>query len=38
MHFTEADKFIRYRMKIHDQVRNSPYSAVKKESLKSLDI
>ncbi|MCZ6566665.1 MAG: MBL fold metallo-hydrolase [Gammaproteobacteria bacterium] len=38
MHFTEVDKFVRYRMKIHDQVRNSPYSAVKKESLKSLGI
>lgn len=30
MHFTEVDQFVRYRMKIHDQVRNSPYSAVKK--------
>ena len=33
MHFTEVDKFIRFRMKIHDQVRASPYSAVKKEEL-----
>ena len=27
MHFTEVDKFVRYRMKVHDQVRNSPYAA-----------
>lgn len=33
MHFTEVDQFVRYRMKIHDRVRNSPYSAVKKEEL-----
>ena len=33
MHFTEVDQFVRYRMKIHDQTRNSPYSAVKKEEL-----
>lgn len=36
MHFTEVDQFVRYRMKIHDQIRNSPYSAVKKEELESL--
>ncbi len=34
MHFTEVDQFVRYRMKIHDQVRNSPYSAVSKKELK----
>ena len=37
MHFTEVDQFVRYRMKIHDQIRNSPYSAVKKEELESLN-
>ena len=38
MHFTEVDQFVRYRMKVHDQIRNSPYAAVKKEELESLDI
>lgn len=27
MHFTDVDQFVRYRMKTHDQIRNSPYSA-----------
>lgn len=36
MHFTEVDQFIRYRIKVHDQVRNSPYSAVTKEELGAL--
>jgi len=27
LHFTEVDQFVRYRMKVHDQVRNSPYAA-----------
>ena len=34
MHFTEVDQFVRYRMKIHDQIRNSPYSAQSENSLK----
>ncbi len=38
MHFTEVDQFVRYRMKIHDQVRNSPYAPVKIEELDSQDI
>ena len=38
MHFTDIDKFVRYRMKIHDQIRNSPYNAVKKEEIKSIKI
>lgn len=36
MHFTEIDQFVRYRMKIHDRVRHSPYAAVRKEELESL--
>lgn len=35
MHFTEVDQFVRYRMKIHDSVRNSPYTAVTKEGIKA---
>ncbi len=27
MHFTEVDQFVRYRMKVHDQIRNSPYAS-----------
>ncbi|MFK7816270.1 MAG: MBL fold metallo-hydrolase [Gammaproteobacteria bacterium] len=27
MHFTEIDQFVRYRMKVHDQIRNSPYAS-----------
>ena len=38
MHFTEVDQFVHYRMKVHDQVRNSPYRAIKKEELGSLGI
>ncbi len=34
MHFTEIDQFIRYRMKVHDKIRNSPYSAQKENELK----
>ncbi|NNC67942.1 MAG: MBL fold metallo-hydrolase [Gammaproteobacteria bacterium] len=38
MHFTEIDQFVRYRMKIHDQIRNSPYAAQKEKDLqKELD-
>ena len=36
MHFTEVDQFVRYRMKIHDKIRNSPYMAVSKEDIKSV--
>jgi len=35
MHFTEVDNFIRYRMKVHDKIRNSPYSAQPHEELKT---
>ncbi len=38
MHFTDVDKFVRYRMKVHDQIRNSPYSAIKKDEIESLKI
>ncbi len=34
MHFTEVDRFVRYRMKTHDQIRNSPYAAQSKHQLK----
>ncbi len=34
MHFTEVDQFVRYRMKVHDQIRNSPYAAQKEKDLK----
>lgn len=34
MHFTEVDRFVRYRMKIHDKIRSSPYSAQKENDLK----
>lgn len=34
MHFTEVDQFVRYRMKVHDQIRNSPYSAQNEKKLK----
>ena len=34
MHFTEVDHFVRYRMKIHDQIRNSPYASQSEEALK----
>lgn len=30
MHFHDLDKFVDYRMHIHDKVRDSPYDAVKK--------
>jgi len=36
MHFTEVDQFIRYRMKTHDKIRNSPYSAITKEEIELL--
>ncbi len=37
MHFTEVDQFVRYRMKVHDQVRNSPYAAQSKhETIKQV--
>ncbi len=38
MHFTEVDQFVRYRMKVHDKIRNSPYSAISKEEIQSLNI
>ena len=38
LHFTEVDRFVRYRMKVHDQIRNSPYTAVKKEEIESLKL
>ena len=38
MHFTEVDQFVRYRMKIHDRVRNSPYTAVTKEDIRTLSV
>ena len=34
MHFTDVDQFVRYRMKIHDQIRNSPYSSQSESALK----
>ena len=34
MHFTEVDQFVRYRMKTHDKIRNSPYSAQSEDHLK----
>ncbi len=34
MHFTEVDDFVRYRMKVHDQIRNSPYTAQNEKQLK----
>ena len=34
MHFTEVDQFVRYRMKIHDQIRNSPYASQNADDLK----
>jgi glyoxylase-like metal-dependent hydrolase (beta-lactamase superfamily II) len=34
MHFTEVDQFVRYRMKVHDQIRNSPYAAQNGKDLK----
>lgn len=34
MHFTEIDQFVRYRMKIHDQIRNSPYASQDENDLK----
>lgn len=36
MHFTEVDQFVRYRMKVHDRTRNSPYTAVTKEEIEAL--
>ena len=27
-HFTDLDRFIKYRMEIHDKVRSSPYGPV----------
>ena len=34
MHFTEVDQFVRYRMKVHDQIRNSPYASQSEQNLK----
>ncbi|QMU60591.1 MAG: MBL fold metallo-hydrolase [Gammaproteobacteria bacterium] len=34
MHFTKVDQFVRYRMKVHDQIRNSPYDAQNENELK----
>ena len=34
MHFTEVDQFVRYRMKVHDQIRNSPYTSQDQTDLK----
>ncbi len=31
LHFDEAADFVRYRMHIHDKIRNTPYDAVSKE-------
>ena len=28
-HFNQLDKFVEYRMKVHDEVRQSPYDAIK---------
>ena len=36
MHFTEVDQFVRYRMKTHDQVRKSPYTAITIEEIEAL--
>ena len=33
MHFTDVDQFVRYRMKLHDQIRNSPYSSQSEQDL-----
>lgn len=38
MHFTEVDRFIRYRMKVHDKIRHSPYSAISIEDIESLQL
>ena len=34
MHFTKVDEFIRYRMKVHDKIRNSPYTSQSGTDLK----
>lgn len=31
LHFDEADDFVKYRMHIHDKIRDTPYDAVSKE-------
>lgn len=31
LHFDEADDFVKYRMHIHDKIRDTPYEAVSKE-------
>ncbi len=33
MHFTELDKFVRYRMLVHDRIRSTPYRPVSKEAI-----
>ncbi len=33
MHFTKVDDFVRYRMKVHDQIRHSPYASQTKQEL-----
>ncbi len=33
MHFTDVDQFVRYRMKLHDKIRNSPYSSQSEQEL-----
>ena len=37
MHFTEIDRFVRYRMHTHDQIRNSPYTPVSKQEIENLE-
>jgi glyoxylase-like metal-dependent hydrolase (beta-lactamase superfamily II) len=34
MHFTKVDQFVRYRMKVHDKVRTSPYASQDPAALK----
>lgn len=33
LHFREADRFVRYRMVVHDRTRSAPYGPVSKEAL-----
>lgn len=38
LHFDQKDEFVDYRMHVHDTIRDTPYTAVKKEeALKSLN-
>jgi len=38
LHFEQPEEFLRYRMDVHDRVRNEPYSAVRKEDLRVADL